>query len=127
MPTENRYSADDGELTGDSDLRAFARPRWEALKLAHGSVSVRRLPGFAASLAALHADGWGQSDIALMFGVTRERVRQWFLACGLASQFWGSRHRLWSWDAGRFIPVDTTTYKRARCAYVGADEDAAQR
>ncbi len=92
-------------MTEDADLRAFARPHWEALKLAHSRVGVRRLPGFAASLAALHADGWGQSDIALMFGMTRERVRQWFRACGLKSQFWGSRPRLWSWDAGRFMPV----------------------
>jgi hypothetical protein len=113
-----------------AELRAFARPQWEALKRAHGitgPVSVRDLPRFTASLAALHADGWGQHDIALMFGVTRERVRQWFRACALTSQRRGSRPRLWSWDDGRFVPVSVKSYNRAREEYPRAESVAARR
>ncbi len=88
--------------------RLSTRAPWDAWKRAHGvfgSGSVRRLPGFASGLAALHADGWSQSDIARMFGVSRERVHQWFSLCGLVPRFWGSRNRVWSAEAQRFVPV----------------------
>jgi len=96
------------DSAGRGDARPITRACWDALKRANGirgSVSVRKLPWFAGTLAALHADGWGQSDIARMFGVTRERVRQWFGLFGLSSQFSGSRPRRWSWGAERFLPI----------------------
>jgi hypothetical protein len=99
-----------------SDGRPLDRARWDALKRANGvlgSRSLREFPGFVTSLVALHADGWGHSDIARMFGVTRERVRQWFRMCGLTTAARGSRRRLWSWDARRFVPVNSET-RRSR-------------
>jgi len=94
------------------------RDCWDALKRTNGTLgsrSLRDLPGFVTGLVALHADGWGKSDIALMFGVTRERVRQWFRMCGLTTTIRGSRRRRWSWDARRFLPVNSEA-ERTRIA-----------
>jgi hypothetical protein len=66
---------------------------------------VASLPGFEESLRILLVEErYTASDVALMFGVTRERVRQWAKRLGIALGY-GPVKRIWVDEENRFRPV----------------------
>lgn len=58
--------------------------------------SVFSIPGFRSSLRSLAKQGYTLMDIGTMFGVSRERVRQWLAALGVkASDLRSGLYRIW--------------------------------
>ena len=96
------------ELLDTSDPRVC----WELLR---DGQHIKEIPGFREALVELATDGWPLAHIGLMFGVTRERVRQWYRDLGLRSSSRGMlktpARRIWSWEHQRFIPIDIKEYK----------------
>jgi hypothetical protein len=62
------------------------------------------IPGLRDSLASLAEQGYTLEDIGNMFGVSRERIRQWFAQLDLppARKFHVGYRRSWNADLGRF-------------------------
>lgn len=85
-----------------NEIAVFHRPYWEALKQQQ-DVSVYSTV-FRASIARLVEQGYCASDIAMMFGVSRERARQWFMSLGLDPHF-GTKPRVWDPERGHFVAV----------------------
>lgn len=63
------------------------------------------IPHLAASLESLVCQGYGYSDIGMMFGVSASTVRNWLRRCGLRSIFGVSPRRVWSETLHQFVPV----------------------
>jgi hypothetical protein len=83
------------------------REAWERISrpyLAHLG-SVADIPGFTESLRILLVEErYTLTDVAYMFGVSRERVRQWAKRLGLAHGH-HARRRVWVEAEQRFRPV----------------------
>ena len=72
-------------------------------------------PLFADGLRSLMLEnGYGQTDVGLMLGVSRERVRQWANQLGIAREHSGSEKRLWDPETNRFVNVGMTEAYRQR-------------
>lgn len=67
------------------------------------------------SLERLAQQGYGMEDTAVMFGVSRERVRQWAEKYGLTEQFKvlgkGTKPRMWDAEQGRFVAQTWTNFR----------------
>lgn len=79
--------------------------------------TLRKLPGFEQSLRLLVADErYSLTDIALMFGVSRERMRQLCERLGIVhpdgKQVGLHCQRVWDDAANRFRPVAKSTIRR---------------
>lgn len=96
------------------------RPRHASLfKGCSVNVGIAGLPGFAESLRLLIEDeGYSQLDVAMMFGVSRERIRQLNERLGI-----GMRNdrsvglmsvRVWSDSLNRFRPIRVGDFHKAR-------------
>lgn len=61
------------------------------------------------SLSRLAQQGYGMDEIGVMFGVSRERVRQWAKRYGLTAQFRalgkGTKPRVWDPEQNQFVPI----------------------
>ncbi len=97
------------------------KPLWDKLKKErwkigeNGSGSLTSIPEFADSLRLLLVDqGYSFTDVGTMFGVSRERVRQWAGALGIQKRHGqGSDMRVWDRKAGRFRTVGSVkNYRR---------------
>jgi len=87
------------------DERAALRAVWRRMIPRDGSVW--DVPFFRRSLLSLARQGYVLQDIGAMFGVSRERARQWFAAIGVRpKELRGGGRRLWDWKRQRFITVD---------------------
>ncbi|NIM48947.1 MAG: hypothetical protein GTO22_06755 [Gemmatimonadales bacterium] len=76
---------------------------------------VDSVPGFSESLDRLVSfHEYSDVEIGIMFGVSRERVRQWRNRLGIQKKRHGSGKRMWNDVLGRFLTVDCDTYKRTR-------------
>ena len=98
------------------DMRLL-NDRFREWKLEHhnGSGMLADNPRFADALRALMVDnGYGQSDVSIMLGVSRERVRQWANHIGIERGRSGSDMRIWDPEALRFRNVGhMPEYRRA--------------
>jgi hypothetical protein len=97
------------------ELGDLHTPYWNALKVEHGvgqrtdgvCKSVFDIPGFVASLRQLvETHDYGHTDVGLMFGVSRERVRQWCKELGIRKKYQGSSLRIWDAERGLFVAVE---------------------
>jgi hypothetical protein len=80
------------------------------LKKGYGGANtpVEQIPGLLESVRYLLGDGYGLTDVATMFGVSRERIRQWATKFDIQRHTKsGSSFRLWDDAARRFVPVST--------------------
>lgn len=84
----------------------------------HAPYGIAQLPGFAESLRILLDDEqYAMTDVALMFGVSRERLRQLAGKFGLAAPNTGRglySVRIWDDTAHRFRPVAKGVLHRQR-------------
>ena len=83
------------------EVRAIVGPIWA--KIHRGRVF--NVPGFRSSLNSLIQQGYGQDDISLMFGVSRERVRQYLKMIGVRSIAGQNGGRRWNDRLRRFDPI----------------------
>jgi hypothetical protein len=84
-----------------SAIRAVVRPFWERIR---SKSCVYEIPGFQASLTSLVDQGYALNDISLMFGVSRERVRQWLRKFSLTSIAKETPMRRWDDTRNEFVP-----------------------
>lgn len=98
-----------------NEVRSYHKPlfqRWkrrQGFKMG-GTMRLDEATDLIPSVQALYDYGYSQSDIAVMFGVTRECVRQWFERYDLerydgSESGSGSLARLWDDEAMCFLPV----------------------
>jgi hypothetical protein len=95
------------------EITAFTRGFWCSVRDSHigdtPRASVANIPGFVPSLRRLVDMGYGHTDIGLMFGLSRERIRQWCDRFGIAHpnpSGKGSLPRFWCDEHSRFESVD---------------------
>lgn len=94
------------------DCREYHRRYYRALKKSHGGIhtAVSEIPGFVSSVRWALQDGFSLTDVGVMFGVSRERVRQWCEEFEIErGKHEGSQYRLWSDEENRFVPVSQET------------------
>lgn len=98
-----------------AELTAAHKPFWDAFRdrwIVPGE-SLAQIPRFVESLQSLVDQGYGLTDIGCMFGVSRERVRQWCGKFGVERDgSSGTAFRLWSPEQGRFVGLTNTEYRR---------------
>lgn len=106
-----------------SERDAIARhhaPYFEALKREWGQVGGDRvdwIPGFRESLQSLLEQGYNISDLAVMVGVSRERVRQWCNQLDLERYAVRTTYRrVWDDELMRFRPVTAKEWAAIRNA-----------
>lgn len=68
--------------------------------------TIWEVPGMKRSLISLVKQGYVLADIGSMFGVSRERVRQWLKVIGIKRrEIVLGDCRVWDWSRKQFIPV----------------------
>jgi len=87
------------------EIGAFHRPYWEALRGSVGWIAVGE------SVARLLHQGYCDAEIAPMFGVSRERVRQWRAKYGLRA-IQSSKARVWDDETNMFRAVSTDEWEQ---------------
>lgn len=102
------------------ELRAWHATFWPARRAELTREQLR------AGLAALFEQGHCARDVAVMLGLSRQRL---FQMCGelrvTSPHGSGSRYRVWDWEAGRFVAVGRSKdYRRARHAVLRAERPA---
>lgn len=100
--------------------RGATRELWQRLIPPGRFGSVWQIPGFRRSLLSLAAQGYVLADIAAMFGVSKERVRQWLARVGVQrhNQSLG-QCRVWDASRKRFIAITwkmASRYQTYACA-----------
>jgi hypothetical protein len=107
----------------DSTVAALHRKAWERIKgpLPKGPAGrVVDIPGFAESLRILLVEErYTCSEVGMMFGVSRERVRQWRRALGIAPER-GPWTRVWVEADQRFRPIGRRGERREKQPHVAA-------
>lgn len=87
-----------------------------------GMVSPAYRRAMRESLQRLADQGYGLEETAVMFGVSRERCRQWAAKYGLTQHFkslgTGTKPRVWDDDRNCFVPRTWDTYRAAERAEV---------
>jgi len=93
----------------------YHRPMWEALRGEAREGVEKAVPGFLQSLQMLFDQGYCLTDVGMMFGMSRERVRQFAKKYGLHRFPRTTPPRVWSWERREFvaIPSSRTQYDRA--------------
>jgi len=100
-------------LVLSADERAALRAVWRRMIPRDGSVW--DVPFFRRSLLSLAAQGYVLQDIGAMFGVSRERARQWFAILGVrACDLRNGSRRVWDWKRRRFVAVASTVVAQHR-------------
>lgn len=99
-------------------LRKLHAPLWRKLFDESGAPSVAALPGFIESLRSLLEQGYTFTDVAIVYGVSRQRAQQWAKQLDLYdARFDGvTPRRVWDDAKGQFVPVTGTTYRLMRQA-----------
>lgn len=73
------------------------------------AVAAAEIPGMISSLNRLFESGYNVTDVAVMFGVSRQRVDQWRKKYDLKNGIrGGSAYRMWDPRLDRFVPVTRT-------------------
>jgi hypothetical protein len=80
-----------------NEITTFHRPLWAERR----SVGVED-KHLEWSLRSLVSQDYSVTDIGIMFGVSRERVRQWCRKYSIRPRFYGTRPRIWDNALGRF-------------------------
>jgi hypothetical protein len=84
---------------------------WEEWKKDHGysdRIPVKQIPGFLESIEQLSIYGYSYTDIGVMFGLCRERIRQYFREYGLqTNETRGAMYRIWDDEKNCFVPIAT--------------------
>lgn len=96
-------------------IRNAHRIGWERIKRQTGRHSVSDIPGFRSSLVSLLEQGYCCTEMSIMFGVTRERMRQWQKRLGIRElqvSKRGPTRRVWDDATGRFRPISIGDYQR---------------
>ena len=75
------------------------------IKGGHRCTHLADIPGFLDSLKRLAATGYSLVDIAVMFGLTRQRIDQLFDDHDIPRGNWGSSFRMWSDEKNYFVAV----------------------
>jgi hypothetical protein len=92
-------------------------PYWHAYKLEHQIAEDLTDTRLGEALRELiHEHGYNLSDIAIMFGVSRERVRQWCGQHGVDHRCppgRASSFRMWDAERLRFVPCSLEEYMTA--------------
>lgn len=97
------------------DVRRFNRGYFERLR--GSAATVKDVPELLESIAVLFSQGYALEDVALMFGVSRERVRQWANRHGIIRPFSWTPQRAWSDEHNCFMPgVSVRTVQQQRRA-----------
>lgn len=91
-------------------IRRYSAPFWREMSRAPSVIAAQfpvgeRIVGFVDSLRSLSEQGYSLTDISMMFGVSRERVRQWCVQYNVTRLPMFSPPRRWDWDTGRFVPI----------------------
>lgn len=86
-----------------------------------------RVPYAAASLERLVQQGYGETDIGMMLGVTQHAVHDWLGRLGLRSVHQHKRARIWSDERRCFVPVVTHQARRITAKSAKASMAARQR
>lgn len=100
----------------------YQRPLWTAFKgpMRPGETLKTVVPDFYPSVQALFDQGYSLTDVGLMFGLSRERIRQLARQGNLRRWPTRSPKREWSWEHGRFIAsreqAGVIDYRRKRLA-----------
>lgn len=108
-----------GRVRGDispaakRQITEFHRPMWEALRGPAGQGIEQAVPGVLKSIQMLFDQGYSQTDVAMMFGMSRERIRQITARHHLKPFCTATPPRIWSWDRSEFIAIPMTngTYR----------------
>ncbi len=79
----------------------------EELKYTQGVGTVEQIPGFIGSIEILHDTcGYGLTDIGAMFGLSRERIRQYFQKYNLQrNEARRAMYRVWNDERNCFLTV----------------------
>lgn len=71
-----------------------------------------------AAMATAAEEGYCQGDVALMFGVSSSRAKQWAIRYGLTAKFRalgvGSKPRVFDWAQGRFVAQAGSVFRAER-------------
>ena len=98
------------------EVTAHSRELWGQMKERNGwSVTMpgRDIPGFFECLQEMYDGGYSFTDIASVFGMSRERIRQLFnKEPRLRFTDTGSLYRYWDPEAERFMPVKPEAIRR---------------
>lgn len=87
------------------EVSAFNRALWAEKKEVEGWNSVREIPGFLECLQEMYDGGYSITDIAVVFGLSTERIRQYFEKFPeLTRRRKGSLLRFWSDEHECFMP-----------------------
>jgi hypothetical protein len=96
------------------EIREFHAPYWRAWAglRAHFATIEEAVPELKGSLASLFEQGYTLTDVGMMLGLTRERVRQYAVRFSLSRP---PRHAARVWDDSRrqFIALPETVGRRA--------------
>lgn len=87
--------------------------RWKARMFDQYNIfSVGDIPGMKTSLQSLYDQGYSVSDISAMFGVSRERARQWFKKFKIKKDpnRHGSLVRVWSDELNHFTAISPSEF-----------------
>lgn len=110
----NQWDPKDLQAVTRANAKAWPEWRWLLTGKRHNG-PVESIPGFRESLDSLYNDqGYSQVDIGAFFGVSRERVRQWFGILGIETkraQPRGSMLREWDASQDRFVCRPTSEMK----------------
>lgn len=99
-----------------AEVSEHSRELWRKMKARNGwpeNMACRDIPGFFECLQEMYDGGYSFTDIASVFGLSRERVRQLFNdEPRLRFTDTGSLFRYWDPDASQFMPVKREAIKR---------------
>lgn len=94
--------------TDSAEVRAFHRPFYDEWRRRHRTEDLRN--GIA---SLLEEHGYTMTDVSVMLGLTRERVRQFVARWGLVvGSKYTTAYRVWDDEANRFRPVAVAEYQR---------------
>lgn len=92
------------------ELRKANRELYDRWKREHKVWSPFSVEGFREALETEYLMGYSLSDIAMMYGLSRERVRQWFEAHDIWHEEERASLRVWDDEMDCFVPVSTDDY-----------------
>jgi len=98
----------DGTAPALRSVIEFHRPMWEALRGDAAGGVEQAVPGFLKSVQMLFDQGYCLTDVAAMFGLSRERIRQLTVKHGLKPFCTTTPPRVWSWERQEFVAVPMT-------------------
>jgi hypothetical protein len=104
-------------------ISRFHRQIWDKVRFESGVQNVFMRD----SLQRLFEQGYCRTEVAIMFGVSRERVRQWAVGFGINEVApYGTRMRIWDDTINQFRPVRPIEFDRHRAKLATARRQKAQ-